>query len=114
MTIFNRLDPEEVREVLAMHQQSCAKVDRNLDGWLGPLLGDAVVAYFGYPIAHGDDPLRSVRCGLAIQEAINKLVKCTGYPPKVRVSVHRILGYLPVVSRKTWASLVGRRFQHQG
>lgn len=75
-----------------------------MDGWLGPLLGDAVIAYFGYPIAHGDDPLRSVRCGLAIQEAINKSVKCTGYSLKFRVSVHRGLGYLPVVPRKTWGT----------
>ena len=89
MTLFNGVDPEEVREVLAMYQQSCAEIVRKLDGWLGPLLGDGVIAYFGYPIAHDDDPVRSVRCGLAIQDSIKKIANATGIPFKVRIGVHR-------------------------
>jgi class 3 adenylate cyclase len=48
-------------------------------------MGDGVLAYFGYPHAHEDDPERAVRAGLALIEPVGKLR--TQEPPQVRIGV---------------------------
>ena len=68
-----RLDPEDVRALLSSYH---ARVRRELEahgGTVEKFIGDAVVAVFGAPLAHEDDPERAVRSALAIQEAIDEL-----------------------------------------
>ncbi len=68
-----RLDPEDVRALLSSYH---ARVRRELEGHGGTVekfIGDAVVAVFGAPVSHEDDPERAVRAALAIQEAIEEL-----------------------------------------
>src|SRR2546427_1848209 len=36
-------------------------------------MGDGVLAFFGAPVAHEDDPLRAVRCGLDMTRAVDEL-----------------------------------------
>src|SRR5881394_3947085 len=43
---------------------------RRYEGTLARLMGDAIFAFFGAPTAHEDDPVRAVRAGLEIVEAI--------------------------------------------
>jgi predicted ATPase len=43
------------------------------EGWIAQYLGDGLLVYFGYPLAHEDDPQRAVRAGLGIVEAIMQL-----------------------------------------
>ena len=47
--LAERLDPEDFREVLAAYQRACALAIERLDGYPARYIGDAVVAYFGYP-----------------------------------------------------------------
>jgi class 3 adenylate cyclase/tetratricopeptide (TPR) repeat protein len=68
-----RLDPEDVRAILAPYH---ARLRRELErhgGTVEKFIGDAVVAVFGAPVAHEDDPERAVRAALAIQEAIAEM-----------------------------------------
>ena len=52
-------------------------------------IGDAVMAVFGAPIAHGDDPERAVRAALAIRDAIGELNDATpGLELKLRIAVN--------------------------
>jgi predicted ATPase/class 3 adenylate cyclase len=68
-----KLDPEEWRDLAAdYHRTSAREVDR-FGGRVAKYLGDGIMAYFGWPEAHGDDPERAVRAGLAILEAISRL-----------------------------------------
>jgi class 3 adenylate cyclase len=68
-----RLDPEEVRGVLApYHARVRAELER-FGGTVEKFIGDAVVALFGAPVAHEDDPERAVRAALAVREAIGEL-----------------------------------------
>lgn len=67
------LDPEDLRAILRDYQSACANVISLYDGYLAKYLGDGVLAYFGYPTAHEDDAHRSVRAGLGIVEAMEKL-----------------------------------------
>src|SRR5919106_4294056 len=67
-----RLDPEEVRAVLQpYHARLRAELER-FGGTVEKFIGDAVMAVFGAPVAHEDDPERAVRAGLAIREALEE------------------------------------------
>jgi class 3 adenylate cyclase len=68
-----RLDPEELREVIAGYHRSVAAVVRRFDGLVAKYMGDGVLAYFGYPRAHEDDAERAVRAGLDIAAAVGQL-----------------------------------------
>jgi Transcriptional regulatory protein, C terminal len=65
------LDPEDWREVVRAYHQTCAAVIERFDGYVDHAVGDAVVACFGYPVAHEDDAQRAVRAGLVILEALD-------------------------------------------
>jgi len=68
-----RLDPEDLREVIAAYHRAVADVVRGLDGFVAKYMGDGVLVYFGYPNAHEDDAERAVRAGLACIDAVRRL-----------------------------------------
>jgi class 3 adenylate cyclase/tetratricopeptide (TPR) repeat protein len=72
-SIAAKLDPEEWRELAAAYHRTSARAVERFGGSVAKYLGDGIMAYFGWPEAHGDDPERAVRAGLAILEAISKL-----------------------------------------
>src|SRR5881398_3257062 len=68
-----RLDPEEWTEIMnGAFERLIAPVYR-YEGTLARLMGDAIFAFFGAPIAHEDDPQRAVSAGLEIVEGMNAL-----------------------------------------
>jgi class 3 adenylate cyclase len=68
-----RLDPEDLREVMGAYQAACAQVIGRFEGHVAKYLGDGVLAYFGWPVAHEDDAERAVRAGLQLVETIARL-----------------------------------------
>ena len=50
-----RMDPEDLREVIAAYQQCVAEIVRRFDGFVAKYMGDGVLVYFGYPQAHEDE-----------------------------------------------------------
>lgn len=68
-----RVDPEAVRARLAPYQRRARERIEAFGGTVEKFVGDAVMAVFGAPVAHEDDPERAVRAGLAILEAIREL-----------------------------------------
>ena len=71
--LASQLDPEELREVVRAYQATCAKVIARFAGHIAQYLGDGLLVYFGYPLAHEDDAQRAVRAGLGIIEAMGQL-----------------------------------------
>ena len=61
-----RLDPEELAEVIQAYRQHCAGIIKRHDGVVARLMGDGVLAYFGYPRAHENDAERAIRAALEI------------------------------------------------
>src|SRR5256714_9497351 len=69
----DRRDPEDVRALLdGYHRHAKNELDRH-GGTAQKFIGDAVVALFGAPVAHEDDPERAVRSALAVRTAIDEL-----------------------------------------
>jgi class 3 adenylate cyclase len=67
-----QLDPEDLREVVRAYQDTCAKVIARFEGYIAQYLGDGLLVYFGYPLAHEDDAQRAC-AGLGIVEAMGQL-----------------------------------------
>ena len=63
-----RADPEDVHATLRAFHAPIKRVVEHYDGTVDKFIGDAVMAVFGAPIAHEDDPLRAVLAARAIQK----------------------------------------------
>ena len=68
-----QLDPEDVRAILTPYFQRVRAEIEACGGTVEKFIGDAVMAVFGAPAAHGDDPERAVRAALAIRDAVTEL-----------------------------------------
>src|SRR6266568_4470327 len=90
--LATQLDPEDLREVVRAYQEVCAKVVARFEGHIAQYLGDGLLVYFGYPLAHEDDAQRAVRTGLGIIEALGqlntRLTQVQGVQLAVRLGAH--------------------------
>src|ERR1044072_1806786 len=68
-----QLDPEDVRATLSPYYARLRGEIERHGGTVEKFIGDAVMAVFGAPVAHEDDPERAVRAALAIRDAIDDL-----------------------------------------
>ena len=68
-----RMDVEDVRGTLAPYHALLREQLEHYGGTVEKFIGDAVMALFGAPVAHEDDPERAVRAALAIRAAIDRL-----------------------------------------
>jgi hypothetical protein len=73
--LAGQLDLEDLREVVRAYQETCAKVIARFDGHIAQYLGDGLLVYFGYPLAHEDAAPRAVRAGLGILEAMGRFCR---------------------------------------
>ena len=64
------LDPEDWAEIMNRAFEHLIAPVYRYEGTLARLMGDAILAFFGAPIAHEDDPQRAVFAGLDIVEGI--------------------------------------------
>jgi class 3 adenylate cyclase len=69
-SLAEKLDPEEWREIVSAAHQIVSQCIYRYEGTIAQLLGDGVLAFFGAPITHEDDPLRSVQAAVDIQAAV--------------------------------------------
>ena len=90
--LAERLDPEELRQVVRAYQAACAAVIQRFDGYIAQHLGDGLLVYFGYPQAHEDDAQRAVRAGLGMLAAMGtlntQLMQDKSIRLAIRVGIH--------------------------
>jgi class 3 adenylate cyclase/tetratricopeptide (TPR) repeat protein len=82
-----RLDPEDMRAVIAAYHAACAGIMPTYDGFIAEFRGDGILAYFGYPRAHEDDAERAVRAGLDVIAAVERLKTRAAAPLAVRIGI---------------------------
>jgi class 3 adenylate cyclase/tetratricopeptide (TPR) repeat protein len=68
-----QLDPEDVRAFLSPYYARLRTELERFGGTVEKFIGDAVMALFGAPVAHEDDPERAVRAALAIRDWVTEL-----------------------------------------
>jgi Adenylate and Guanylate cyclase catalytic domain len=73
--------------VVRAYQETCAKVIARFEGHIAQYLGDGLLVYFGYPLAHEDDAQRAVRAGLGMVEAMGQLNTRLAHERGVRLAV---------------------------
>ena len=83
--LSTRLDPEDLRDVIAVYQRCVEETVRRFDGFIAKFMGDGVLVYFGYPEAHEHDPEQAVRAGLELVAAVKGLQ--TPEPLEARVGI---------------------------
>jgi adenylate cyclase len=91
-TLAERLDPEEVRAFQGTLFETCARVITRYDGFIAKFLGDGVLALFGAPVAHEDDPERALSAALDLLADVAALggprVARLGQPLALHIAVH--------------------------
>jgi class 3 adenylate cyclase/tetratricopeptide (TPR) repeat protein len=90
--LASQLDPEDWREVVRAYQSTCAEVIQRYAGHIAQYLGDGLLVYFGYPLAHEDDGQRAVRAAVGMVEAMGQLnqhlAQERGVKLAIRVGIH--------------------------
>lgn len=102
-----RLDPEDLTELLGTYQRICGRQIERYDGHVAQYQGDGIVVYFGFPQAHENDAERAIRAGLEIQNALaehgRNHVRADGVRLEARVGIHTgpvVVGMLASGSRR--------------
>jgi class 3 adenylate cyclase len=91
--LSQQLDAEDLREVVRAYQATAAEVIHQYAGHIAQYLGDGLLVYVGWPVAHEDDALRGVHAGLGIVAAITttlnpRLEREKGVQLAVRIGLH--------------------------
>jgi class 3 adenylate cyclase/tetratricopeptide (TPR) repeat protein len=68
-----KLDPEELKEIMSRIFGEIAQVVTKYEGFIEKFVGDAVMALFGVPKAHEDDPIRTIKVAREIHELVDAL-----------------------------------------
>ena len=90
--LASQLDPEALRVLMSRYYESMrAPVERH-GGRVDKFIGDAVVAFFGVPVAHEDDALRAVRAAAGMRAALvelnEDLYRRFGVTVQIRIGVN--------------------------
>jgi class 3 adenylate cyclase len=110
--LSEQFDPEELRELIRAYQHACNTAIARFDGHIAKDLGDGLLAYFGYPLAHEDDAQRAVRAALGLVAAIRTLnaEHGKGVALKVRLGIHTglvVVGEMGAGEFREQAAIVG-------
>ncbi|MBI5582823.1 MAG: AAA family ATPase [Deltaproteobacteria bacterium] len=71
--LTERLDPEQVKEITGQVFAGVKGIISKYEGFIDRLLGDGVLAFFGIPKAHEDDPIRAIRAAMEIHDIVKAL-----------------------------------------
>jgi len=91
-TLGERLDPERLSEVLTTYFSAMREEIEAEGGTVEKFIGDAVMAAFGVPAAHEDDPARALRAALRMQQRLERvneeLAASHGVRLEIRIGVN--------------------------
>ena len=85
--LAERLDPEEVAEVIEEFQRAVRTVVGEFNGFVARDGGDGNLSYFGYPEAHEDDAERAVKAALRVLEVVAALRVVKGFATHAHIGI---------------------------
>jgi class 3 adenylate cyclase len=68
-----RLDPEQVKDITGRIFPGVKKIVSNYEGFIERVMGDGVLAFFGVPRSHEDDPIRAIQAAVEIHNLVKSL-----------------------------------------
>jgi len=83
----SEVDAEEIHKILGKFFDTADAIIREFGGTVDKHVGDSVMAVFGAPTAHSDDPSRAVHAALAIHKAMPELSKLAGREIVVHIGI---------------------------
>ncbi|MFN0186676.1 MAG: ATP-binding protein, partial [Aquabacterium sp.] len=83
--LSQRLDPEDLRNLMQRYQQTCGAVIERQRGTVAQYLGDGLMVYFGWPRAYEDDAQRAVAAALQLVDAVKTIA--SAQPLQVRIGL---------------------------
>lgn len=86
-TLSERYDPEDLGDIVRAYQTACGQVIDQFGGYIARYMGDGILVYFGFPLAHEDDAARALQAGLGILDAVGQLQPRPGLSLQVRIGV---------------------------
>ena len=92
--VAERMDPEAVKSMVDRALRRLGEEVARFGGTVDKFIGDNVMAVFGAPVAHEDDPERAVRAGLAMQAAmaeINERIEGVEFALRVGINSGEVL-----------------------
>src|ERR671936_245522 len=87
-TLAEHLDPEELRTLMTDTFSELTEEVEAREGFVEKFIGDAIVAVFGAPVTHEDDPLRAVETALAMLEIVRRRSEGAPAPLALRIGVN--------------------------
>ena len=81
------LGPERMERLLRAYQDACIAEIARFDGFVERVIGDGILAYFGFPLASEDAAERAVRAGLGIVGAVKQISSPSAAPLAVRIGI---------------------------
>ena len=85
--LSSRFDPEDLSDIVRSYQDTCAGVVSRFDGYVARHMGDGMLVYFGYPLAHEDDAERALHAGLEIIVRVGQLEPRADLSLQTRIGV---------------------------
>jgi class 3 adenylate cyclase/tetratricopeptide (TPR) repeat protein len=85
--LTSTLGAEATHKLVQHFYQRVTGIVQSFSGTVERHIGDAIMAVFGVPIAHGNDPERALRAALAVQEAMPLLSADVGHPLSVHAAI---------------------------
>jgi adenylate cyclase len=101
------LDPEDLRALMTGTFSELTACVEARGGTVEKFIGDAVMAIFGAPVAHEDDPIRAVDAAVAMLEAVRARSKDAPSPLQLRIGINTGLVVSGTVGDGTQAGVMG-------
>ena len=102
--LSERLDPEDMRGVIRLYQETSTRVIAEFEGFIARFMGDGILAYFGWPRAHENSAERAIHAGLGLVSAVARLAPIAGQTLRVRVGIATGLVVVGDTVGPGWAS----------
>jgi class 3 adenylate cyclase/predicted ATPase len=85
--LSQKLDPEEMRDLIGSFQHAVTSEIIRYSGYVAKLMGDGILAYFGWPRGQENDAERAVRAGMASAAAVANLRRPEGQSLAARIGI---------------------------